>query len=222
MKDRQLPDSFWQQPQRPSANIRCEVAATQRDVLFDTRTMYIRIPTPPDTNLLFSLFKILDQSAAMHAMVDNRSSHPATIGATGAIVKQRCRRSQRCCTNRRIQQKINQHHNNNNNQAPNMNLAAALTDAAHQPNEEDDEEDSTTVFGHHADVTGVDGTDEAFGNDRASNLRPQCFTDDDPYLCVGSQDRRVGNHRTQQERPERMRGCGDNFSDLLSDLVVNL
>lgn len=61
MKDRHFPASFWLQPNRPSANVRQPLApGARRGELLETRTHAIRIPTPPDTNLLFSLFKILE------------------------------------------------------------------------------------------------------------------------------------------------------------------
>lgn len=59
MKERILPDSFWLPPNRPTNNIRKPAPSNE---LFETRTGLITITSPPDTNLLFSLFKILEQS----------------------------------------------------------------------------------------------------------------------------------------------------------------
>lgn len=60
MKDRTFPDSFWQAPNRPNQNIK-NSQNLNRGQLLETRTGRIKITSPPDTNLLFSLFKILEQ-----------------------------------------------------------------------------------------------------------------------------------------------------------------
>lgn len=59
MKHRNFPKSFWQQPNRPNKNV--EENAVDRNEILHTRTGHIKITSAPDTNLLFSLFKILKQ-----------------------------------------------------------------------------------------------------------------------------------------------------------------
>lgn len=60
MKERMLPASFWlPPPSRPNNNVHKSLAQNE---LFETRTSLIQITSPPDTNLLFSLFKILEQT----------------------------------------------------------------------------------------------------------------------------------------------------------------
>lgn len=59
MKCRQFPKSFWQQPNRPNKNVHEDIVDTRE--LLHTRTGHIKITSAPDTNLLFSLFKILKQ-----------------------------------------------------------------------------------------------------------------------------------------------------------------
>lgn len=59
MKCRQFPKSFWQQPNRPNKNINEEIV--DKDEILQTRTGHIKITSAPDTNLLFSLFKILKE-----------------------------------------------------------------------------------------------------------------------------------------------------------------
>lgn len=59
MKNRQFPKSFWQQPNRPNKNINKEIV--DKDEILQTRTGDIKITSAPDTNLLFSLFKILKE-----------------------------------------------------------------------------------------------------------------------------------------------------------------
>lgn len=213
MKDRNLPASFWQQPDRPSSNIHREISESQRDVLFETRTMFIRIPTPPDTNLLFSLFKILDQSMTIsrqHIVDNTRRTLELTYGQRQ---HRRLKRNRKTINDRRS----TNNNNNNSNQAPDLNTSAIIMDENNQPD--------TTAGLDHQDIqfsnTNVLNNDEdECSADKSQNHPEQCFSDDDPYLCVGSKDRRVGGHQHQQSA--RIRGCGDNFSDLLSDLVVNL
>lgn len=215
MKNRDLPASFWQQPQRPSSNIRCEVSESHKDLLFETRTMFIRIPTPPDTNLLFSLFKILDQTSTI------RHNHHITAHHNGRAVGSAIgdsfeRRRRRLQTVRRT---LNDHrpiittHNNNNNSnlVPDMNTSA-MEDAQDQ-----------SIHRSHIDLDDEDD-DNSFGTNKSNHHRPDqmSFSDDDPYLCIGSKDRRVGVGHQHQQPITRIQGCGDNFSDLLSDLVVNL
>lgn len=218
MKERDLPASFWQQPQRPSSNIRLELPATQRDVLFDTRTMFIRIPTPPDTNLLFSLFKILDQSMTTRNHIAS-SKHSESSRLTSTDSDRYERRRRRLNRNREMIKDqgstIISHNNNNNNsnQVPDLNPSSAM----------DEDQGGNVIHSANADV---DDDDNAFGNNRPTEHHhhhhhpDQCFSDDDPYLCVGSKDRRVGGQH--QHQTPRIRGGADNFSDLLSDLVVNL
>ncbi len=62
MKQRQFPKSFWQQPNRPNKNV-YEDVELDKDEIFHTRTGHIKITSAPDTNLLFSLFKILKQDS---------------------------------------------------------------------------------------------------------------------------------------------------------------
>ncbi|KAJ6637610.1 hypothetical protein Bhyg_10341, partial [Pseudolycoriella hygida] len=57
MKCRKFPKSFWQQPNRPNQNIYHSIV--DKNEIQHTRTGHIKITSAPDTNLLFSLFKIL-------------------------------------------------------------------------------------------------------------------------------------------------------------------
>jgi len=59
MKCRQFPKSFWQQPNRPNRNVNDEIV--NKNEILQTRTGHIKITSAPDTNLLFSLFKILKE-----------------------------------------------------------------------------------------------------------------------------------------------------------------
>lgn len=59
MKERSFPASFWRPPNRPNQNINSTQSC--KGQLLETRTGRIKITSPPDTNLLFSLFKILEQ-----------------------------------------------------------------------------------------------------------------------------------------------------------------
>lgn len=61
MKYRKFPKSFWQQPNRPNKNLN-ECIVDKNEIL-NTRTGQIKITSAPDTNLLFSLFKILKQDS---------------------------------------------------------------------------------------------------------------------------------------------------------------
>lgn len=58
MKERSFPASFWRPPNRPNPNMNSPQMSNGQ--LLETRTGRIKITSPPDTNLLFSLFKILD------------------------------------------------------------------------------------------------------------------------------------------------------------------
>lgn len=81
---------------------------------------------------------------------------------------------------------------------------------------EDNDED---VDFHMSEPNTIQLTSEAIDHHhRHHQRRTQRLSDDDPYLSVGSKDRRVG---LMDEKKSLMR-FGDNFSDLLSDLVVNL
>lgn len=59
MKHRKFPKSFWQQPNRPNKSL--DECIVDRNEILSTRTGQIKITSAPDTNLLFSLFKILKQ-----------------------------------------------------------------------------------------------------------------------------------------------------------------
>lgn len=59
MKNRLFPPSFWRQPNRPLENLSNPLPWNENEK-FETRTGRIKITAPPDTNLLFSLFKILE------------------------------------------------------------------------------------------------------------------------------------------------------------------
>lgn len=61
MKYRKFPKSFWQQPNRPNKNVCKDIL--DKNEIFHTRTGHIKITSAPDTNLLFSLFKILKQDS---------------------------------------------------------------------------------------------------------------------------------------------------------------
>lgn len=78
MKDRLLPKSFWEPPSRPTNNIHRAVDPSESE-LFETRTGLIKITAPPDTNLLFSLFKILEQTVAAHHHNNNHHHRSKSI-----------------------------------------------------------------------------------------------------------------------------------------------
>lgn len=65
MKYRKFPKSFWQQPNRPNKNL--EECIVDRNEILNTSTGQIKITSAPDTNLLFSLFKILKHQDNEHA-----------------------------------------------------------------------------------------------------------------------------------------------------------
>lgn len=76
MKCRKFPKSFWQQPNRPiNKNVSDEDIVDGREILH-TRTGHIKITSAPDTNLLFSLFKILkqDNERIVESNIDREST----------------------------------------------------------------------------------------------------------------------------------------------------
>lgn len=70
MKERTFPASFWRAPNRPNQNIK-NSHNINRGQLLETRTGRIKITSPPDTNLLFSLFKILQVDRTSMSSSDN-------------------------------------------------------------------------------------------------------------------------------------------------------
>lgn len=111
MRDRRFPNSFWVQPQRPSCNVHETLPLHARGTLLETRTTAIRIPTPPDTNLLFSLFKILEhrqhhQIDMPAALVDAAKGNVETVKTTAAALSIRCDRS----TKRSAVKRRDRHH----------------------------------------------------------------------------------------------------------------
>lgn len=216
MKDRQLPASFWQQPRRPNANIRLRIGPHQQDVLFETRTALIRIPTPPDTNLLFSLFKILDHHSSTRKVAPPSSapcSHHATT-PTGHPIRsswssRNGTRSIRADNRPDIGSPV---HRKDAHRFESQRLAANGEEVAANDNDDNDDD--------HDDVQNHREDEDEFvhkQNGQPPN-RPHRLSDDDPYLCVSSKDRRVG----LGDVGSTLMRNGDNFSDLLSDLVVNL
>lgn len=80
MRDRIFPASFWIQPHRPNRKL---LAPGARGELLETRTTAISIPTPPDTNLLFSLFKILKQNRlTVQTLLTEHSSDVQSVRKT--------------------------------------------------------------------------------------------------------------------------------------------
>lgn len=80
MKCRQFPKSFWQQPNRPNKYVHEDIV-DKREIL-RTRTGQIKITSAPDTNLLFSLFKILqhdNQRIAESTVTNNIENNKNTI-----------------------------------------------------------------------------------------------------------------------------------------------
>lgn len=160
MKERLLPDSFWLPPNRPNNNIRKPAPSNE---LFETRTGLITITSPPDTNLLFSLFKILEQS------------------------KQH--KTPECLANRLILKKSKER----------------------QPTEIRSKHFETTTDSSEEGVEDEDLMVEQ--QQQHHQQQKQLKIMDDPYLSLKQEHTVMGT---------KMLKLNENYSDLLSDLVVNL
>lgn len=86
MKERELPPSFWQPPTRIERSFDDICKSKSHEDVFETRTDRISITSPPDTNLLFSLFKILEQSRMKQHFMPKISIENVHPSATSSMI----------------------------------------------------------------------------------------------------------------------------------------
>lgn len=245
MKDRHFPASFWLQPNRPSANVRQPLPpGARRGELLETRTHAIRIPTPPDTNLLFSLFKI-------HELQLVRSSTATGLVAV-AELQQRVRSPHGVRRSGRPVRRRDRSHNIRHGGAAVSSSTAAAT--ARLP----DVVAQSMLMASMEHIGGCDASDDVDDVDDVDDDRDTISSSEDPYLTVAgtiSGGRKAHELLLLQASEQRRRsmlttmlsapgggvggaggdggrdGDGANgqvgsssscYSDLLSDLVVNL
>lgn len=174
MKDRCLPDSFWHQPNRPPLYSDNITRPMGKNELFETRTGLIKITAPPDTNLLFSLFKILELPKQQLQMKD-----AADIEKSNRLELPTITNNNNDDGELQQQQQMPEENNNNVSSSCNREIIDDKDDF------DDDEQEDTNIL-------------------------------DDPYLSIKQELRIIKKTHSTQNR------TNTNYSDILTDLVVNL
>lgn len=188
MKERELPSSFWQPPTTAERSTMENCFKSDANDPFETRTDRISITSPPDTNLLFSLFKILEQS---RLKPQSKNSLTAIEPPPSSEIH------------------YQRHHNQHKTSSTSDRMRHHQEESTSYSASKQDE----TVNMH--DVEDVDEKEPL----NSSQPLLKIMEDDDPYLSL-KHDPHNSAASSVLFMPRRTNESS--YSDLLSDLVVNL